>query len=120
MKKNDVAVVNAAGFLIGSGAAAPAYTLNVSTVLTMEDPMFKGLNQIQGRSGKALGRTGSKSSCSPVLNSRVDEDVLEQARVGAGVAVPVDGGRLAPAWSRISACSERPIWRTTSPKCARL
>lgn len=78
-----------------SAFAAPAYTLNVSTVLTVDDPMFKGLNQfkeqVEARSG---GRIAVKLFPSSQLGP--DEDVLEQARAGAGVAVLVDGGRLAP------------------------
>jgi tripartite ATP-independent transporter DctP family solute receptor len=75
--------------------AAPAYTLNVSSSLTIDDPMFKGLNQfrdqVEARSG---GRIAVKLFPSSQLGP--DEDVLEQARSGAGVAVLVDGGRLAP------------------------
>ncbi|MEN3110309.1 C4-dicarboxylate TRAP transporter substrate-binding protein [Uliginosibacterium paludis] len=76
-------------------AASPAYTLNVSSSLTVDDPMFKGLNQfkeqVEARSG---GRIAVKLFPSSQLGP--DEDVLEQARSGAGVAVLVDGGRLAP------------------------
>ncbi len=75
--------------------AAPLYTLNVNSSLTADDPMFKGLNQfkaeVEKRSGGRIGVTLFPSS---QLGS--DEDVLEQARSGAGVAVLVDGGRLAP------------------------
>lgn len=81
--------------LVPHAGAAPAFTLNVSSALTQDDPMFKGLNQfkanVESRSG---GRIAVKLFPSSTLGS--DEDVLEQARSGAGVAVLVDGGRLAP------------------------
>lgn len=80
---------------ISTAASAAQYTLNVNSALTAEDPMFKGLNQfkaeVEKRSG---GRIEVKLFPSSQLGS--DEDVLEQARAGAGVAVLVDGGRLAP------------------------
>ena len=96
MKRMMLLLSVAAGFLIGSGvSAAPAYTLNVSTVLTMEDPMFKGLNQFKAEVEKrSAGQIEVKLFPSSQLGA--DEDVLEQARAGAGVAVLVDGGRLAP------------------------
>lgn len=86
----------AAGFLFCGGTfAAPAYTLNVSSSLTLDDPMFKGLNQFKAEVEKrSNGRIAVALFPSSALGS--DEDVLEQARAGAGVAVLVDGGRLAP------------------------
>lgn len=96
MKKMMLLLSIAAGFMVNSGAgAAPAYTLNVSTVLTLEDPMFKGLNQFKAEVEKrSAGQIEVKLFPSSQLGA--DEDVLEQARAGAGVAVLVDGGRLAP------------------------
>lgn len=89
------AIALAAAAISPWAAAAPAYTLNVSSSLTQDDPMFKGLNQfrdqVEARSG---GRIAVKLFPSSQLGP--DEDVLEQARSGAGVAVLVDGGRLAP------------------------
>ena len=86
----------AAGLMVCAGAqAAPAYTLNVSSSLTLDDPMFKGLNQFKAEVVKrSSGQIEVKLFPSSQLGS--DEDVLEQARSGAGVAVLVDGGRLAP------------------------
>lgn len=86
----------AAGLMVCAGAqAAPAYTLNVSSSLTLDDPMFKGLNQFKAEVEKrSSGQIEVKLFPSSQLGS--DEDVLEQARSGAGVAVLVDGGRLAP------------------------
>jgi tripartite ATP-independent transporter DctP family solute receptor len=96
MKKMKLLVSLAAAALVCVGAnAAPLYTLNVNSSLTPDDPMFKGLNQCRDEVGKRSGgRIEVKVFPSSQLGS--DEDVLEQARSGAGVAVLVDGGRLAP------------------------
>ncbi len=76
-------------------AAAQAATLNVNSALTADDPMFKGLEAFKaGVESRSNGRIAVRLFPSSQLGS--DEDVLEQARAGAGVAVLVDGGRLAP------------------------
>ena len=96
MKKMILLLSVAAGFSICSAAhAAGEYKLNVSSALTAEDPMFKGLNQFKAEVEKrSAGKIEVKLFPSSQLGP--DEDVLEQARAGAGVAVLVDGGRLAP------------------------
>lgn len=96
MRKMLLLMSVAVGVAVCGGAnAAAEYKLNVNSSLTLEDPMFKGLNQfkaeVEKRSG---GRIEVKLYPSSQLGA--DEDVLEQARAGAGVAVLVDGGRLAP------------------------
>jgi tripartite ATP-independent transporter DctP family solute receptor len=96
MKKMMLLISVAAGFVFCSGVnAAPEYTLNVSSSLTADDPMFKGMNQFKAEVEK---RSGGKILVKLFPSSQLgpDEDVLEQARSGAGVAVLVDGGRLAP------------------------
>ncbi|WP_439594332.1 C4-dicarboxylate TRAP transporter substrate-binding protein [Falsiroseomonas sp.] len=76
-------------------ALAQAATLNVNSALTADDPLFKGLEAFkQGVETRSNGRLQVRLYPSSQLGS--DEDVLEQARAGAGVAVVVDGGRLAP------------------------
>jgi tripartite ATP-independent transporter DctP family solute receptor len=74
--------------------AAADYTLSVNTALTTSDPLYKGLEAFQ-----AAVAERSKGALEVKLfpNSQLgpDEDVLEQARAGAPVAVVVDGGRLA-------------------------
>ncbi len=76
-------------------ALAQAATLNVNSALTADDPMFRGLEAFkQGVESRSGGRVQVRLYPSSQLGS--DEDVLEQARAGAGVAVLVDGGRLAP------------------------
>ncbi|HVJ72627.1 MAG TPA: C4-dicarboxylate TRAP transporter substrate-binding protein [Casimicrobiaceae bacterium] len=69
--------------------------LNVNTALTTDDPMYAGLERMktaieQRSAGKLTIRIFPGSQLGK------DEDVLEQARAGANVAVLVDGGRLAP------------------------
>ncbi|MFZ2099489.1 MAG: C4-dicarboxylate TRAP transporter substrate-binding protein [Oricola sp.] len=85
-----VAVVVTAG---GSSLAAD-YTLSVNTALAQSDPLYKGLEAFQANVAEA---SGGKLEVKLFPNSQLgpDEDVLEQARAGAPVAVIVDGGRLA-------------------------
>ena len=80
---------------IARAAFAQAATLNVNSALTADDPLFKGLEAFKaGVEKRSGGRLLVKLFPSSQLGP--DEDVLEQARAGAGVAVVVDGGRLAP------------------------
>ena len=81
-----------AGFMFCTGAQSATYTLNVNSALTVDDPMFKGLNQFKAEVEK---RSGGQIEVKLFPSSQLspDEDVLEQARSGAGVAVLVDGGR---------------------------
>ena len=86
--------------LVGSlvAIAGPAlgadYTLSINTALTTDDPLYKGLESFRDAVAEH-----SKGAIEVKLfpNSQLgpDEDVLEQARAGAPVAVVVDGGRLA-------------------------
>lgn len=95
MKKLLLLVSVATGLMVCGAASAATYTLNVNSSLTLDDPMFKGLNQFKAEVEKrSAGQIEVKLFPSSQLGS--DEDVLEQARAGAGVAVLVDGGRLAP------------------------
>jgi tripartite ATP-independent transporter DctP family solute receptor len=79
---------------LAGGALAADYTLSVNTALTQQDPLYKGLEEFKQNVEK---RTASKLAVRLFPGSQLgkDEDVLEQARAGAGVAVVVDGGRLA-------------------------
>ncbi len=73
---------------------AAKYQLNINTALATSDPLYKGLeafrDSVQKRSEDALS-----IKLFPSSQLGKDEDVLEQARAGAPVAVVVDGGRLA-------------------------
>lgn len=79
---------------IGAPALAADYTLNINTALAVTDPLYKGLEALQANVAEASeGRMEVKLFPNSQLGP--DEDVLEQARAGAPVAVVVDGGRLA-------------------------
>ena len=87
------ALALAATLAFAAPAFAADFTLNVNTALTVDDPLFKGLeafrdNVAKSSNGKIEIKLFPGSQLGP------DEDVLEQARAGAGVAVVVDGGRL--------------------------
>ena len=80
--------------LVSVGASAADYTLSVNTALTQQDPLYKGLEEFKANVEK---RSAGKMSVRlfPASQLGKDEDLLEQARAGAPVAVVVDGGRLA-------------------------
>lgn len=92
-----LAVLLAAGLISlssYSAALAADFTLSINTALTTTDPLFKGLESFRDAvAGRSKGRVEIKLFPTSQLGS--DEDVLEQARAGAPVAVIVDGGRLA-------------------------
>lgn len=92
---------NALALTLGLGLAATThtalaqeYTLNVNTALTQDDPLYQGLELFKAAVEE---RTGGDLEIRIFPSSQLgkDEDVLEQARAGANVAVVVDGGRLA-------------------------
>jgi len=85
----------AVGVLAVALPAAAQTVLNVNTALTTDDPMYAGLERMKANVEK---RTAGKLTIRIYPGSQLgkDEDVLEQARAGANVAVLVDGGRLAP------------------------
>jgi tripartite ATP-independent transporter DctP family solute receptor len=74
-------------------AFAAKYTLSVDTALTVNDPLYKGLESFRDAMGK---RSNGELEVRLFPNSQLgpDDDVLEQVRVGAPVAVVVDGARL--------------------------
>jgi tripartite ATP-independent transporter DctP family solute receptor len=69
-------------------------TLSINTALTTNDPLYKGLESFRDAVAQ---RSNGAIEVKLFPNSQLgpDEDVLEQARAGAPVAVVVDGGRLA-------------------------
>jgi tripartite ATP-independent transporter DctP family solute receptor len=75
--------------------ASAQTVLNVNTALTTDDPMYAGLERMKAAVEQ---RSAGKLQIRIFPGSQLgkDEDVLEQARAGANVAVLVDGGRLAP------------------------
>lgn len=96
MKLNSLAAALAAGIVVSLSlpALSADYTLSVNTALATSDPLYKGLEAFSANVATASnGALEVKLFPNSQLGS--DEDVLEQARAGAPVAVVVDGGRLA-------------------------
>ena len=97
MKTVSMRALVAAGALVvvaPLSAFAADYTLSVNTALAITDPLYKGLESFVAGVAEA---SGGRIEVKLFPNSQLgpDEDVLEQARAGAPVAVIVDGGRLA-------------------------
>lgn len=89
-----VAMLSIALFVCVSNVQAKSYVLNVNTALATDDPLYKGLEAFRDNlKERSNGKIIIKLFPSSQLGK--DEDVLEQARAGAPVAVVVDGGRLA-------------------------
>ena len=75
-------------------AQAQEFQLNVNTALAQSDPLYKGLESFETNlEEKSDGRIEVTLYPNSQLGS--NEDVLEQARAGAPVAIVTDGGRLA-------------------------
>lgn len=80
--------------LMSGNALAADYTLSVNTALATNDPLYAGLEAlVKNVDTASKGRIEIKLFPNSQLGA--DEDVLEQARAGAPVAIVVDGGRLA-------------------------
>lgn len=74
-------------------AFAEVWPLNVITALSKDDPLYQGLEYFQKTlEEKSAGKIPVRIFYGSQLGS--DEDILEQARAGANVAVVIDGGRL--------------------------
>jgi tripartite ATP-independent transporter DctP family solute receptor len=86
-------VLSLAAAAVALPAQAADWTLNINTALTTDDPLFKGLEALKANVEQ---RTNKRMEVKLFPGSQLgkDEDVLEQARAGASVAVVVDGGRL--------------------------
>ena len=93
--KQALSIAAAIAFAAIALPAAAQTVLNVNTALTTDDPMYAGLERMKANVEK---RSAGKLQIRIFPGSQLgkDEDVLEQARAGANVAVLVDGGRLAP------------------------
>ena len=89
-----LAAAGALALIVSPSALAADYTLSVNTALAVTDPLYKGLESFAANVATA---SGGRVEVKLFPNSQLgaDEDVLEQARAGAPVAVVVDGGRLA-------------------------
>ena len=88
-----IALVAAVTIASALPALAADFTLNVNTALTVDDPLYKGLEAFRTAvAARSQGKLEVKLFPGSQLGP--DEDVLEQARAGGAVAVVVDGGRL--------------------------
>ncbi|MDK9695344.1 MAG: C4-dicarboxylate TRAP transporter substrate-binding protein [Siculibacillus sp.] len=87
----------AAALVVTTGLAGTAVAqtqLNINTALAQSDPIYKGLERMRDRvAERSKGQLTIRIFPGSQLGK--DEDVLEQARAGANVAVVVDGGRMA-------------------------
>lgn len=94
MKFTALKALLAAGFVSIAAPALSVETLSINTALTTNDPLYKGLESFRDA---VATRSNGEIEVKLFPNSQLgpDEDVLEQARAGAPVAVVVDGGRLA-------------------------
>ena len=79
--------------LLTTSVFAAKYTLNVSTALATDDPIYKGLvefkKNVEQRSNKQL-----TIRIFPGSQLGSDEDIIEQIKAGAGTALITDGARL--------------------------
>ena len=96
MKLIPLAAALAAGLVISYSVPvlSAEYTLSINTALATSDPLYRGLEAF--RDNVATASNGAlEVKLFPNSQLGADEDVLEQARAGAPVAIVVDGGRLA-------------------------
>ena len=97
LSRRGVSILLFGGMLAVTTTAAHAadYVLNVNTALAEDDPIYDGLERYASNVAEA---SGGKLEIRIFPGSQLgsDEDLLEQARAGANVAVLVDGARLAP------------------------
>ena len=94
--RNAAAVVAISGLaaLVAAGsAAAQTYDLRVSTVIGEEDPLFEGYQRF---ADAVEERTDGDMKVDVFPNAQLgqDEDLMEQALLGANVAFNTDAGRL--------------------------
>lgn len=77
-----------------SGSEGESYTLKLGTALTDGDPIYEGLKDF---SEAVKERTDGKVTIEIFGSGSLgeDNDIIEQAKTGANVAVLVDSGRLA-------------------------
>ncbi len=94
MKLTRIAVITAT-IAAGAGAAQAQYNLNLSTSQVLQDPLVVAM---QGAKERIEERSEGQVTVTIYPSSQLgeDNDVLEQIRGGAPIAVLVDAGRLAP------------------------
>src|SRR5690554_2377421 len=87
------ALVAAIAFAAIANLAHAAYQLNLSSALSAQDPVVLAMEEASQRIAE---RSGGELAVRVFPNSQLgsDEDVVEQIRSGANVAVLIDAGRL--------------------------
>jgi tripartite ATP-independent transporter DctP family solute receptor len=91
--ENAVSEPNVTNDIVQTEAKKAEYVLKVGTVTTEADPLYAGLQEFQKNvNERTNGVVEVQLFASSQLGS--DEDVLEQAKVGAGVGIITDPGRL--------------------------
>lgn len=88
-----IAAASSLAALLATAATAQTYDLRVSTVISEEDPLFEGYQRFADAVGE---RTGGDIKVEVFPNAQLgqDEDLMEQALLGANVAFNTDAGRL--------------------------
>ncbi|MEO8411377.1 MAG: C4-dicarboxylate TRAP transporter substrate-binding protein [Propionivibrio sp.] len=76
-----------------SGAFAQTYSLRVSTVIAESDPLYEGYVRF-GKAVEERTKGDMKVDVFPNAQLGQDEDLMEQALLGANVAFNTDAGRL--------------------------
>ncbi|MBZ0330699.1 C4-dicarboxylate TRAP transporter substrate-binding protein [Halomonas sp. ANAO-440] len=86
-------LVPALALLMASGAAQAAYQLNLSSALSAQDPIVQAMESAKEAIEE---RTDGELTIQVFPNSQLgsDEDVVEQIRSGANIAILIDAGRL--------------------------
>lgn len=85
--------VSAAAFALAANVAHAEYQLNLSSALSGQDPIVKAME----RAKEAIAeRSEGELTLQVFPNSQLgsDEDVVEQIRSGANIAILIDAGRL--------------------------
>lgn len=87
-------ILAACGDTKADGSSDKEYTLKINTSLAETDPIYKGLETFKSQVEE---KTDNHVKIEIYGNGALgdDSDILEQAKVGANVAVLVDAGRLA-------------------------
>lgn len=86
-------LVSAVALALLGNTAHASYRLNLSSALNAQDPIVQAMQDAKQRIEE---RSGGELSINVYPNSQLgsDEDVIEQIRNGANIAVLIDAGRL--------------------------
>lgn len=87
------ALVSAIALTVGTNVAHAAYQLNLSSALSSQDPIVQAMESARQAIEE---RSDGELTIQVFPNSQLgsDEDVVEQIRSGANIAILIDAGRL--------------------------